>query len=457
MKFYLFAGWLLFLLLSGCAPYLHQPIQERPARIGERTRIAPMLDELPQPQSPVFVALYKFRDQTGQYRPSEVGASWSTAVTQGATSIMLRILEETPWFVPIERENVSNLIQERKIIRSTREQFGDKTPLPPLLFAGIILEGGIISYDANIMTGGVGARYFGAGGSTEYRQDRVTVELRAISTSNGRITKTVHASKTIYSQGVSGGLFRFVSFRRLLEAETGFTYNEPSELAVTEALEMAVYQLIVEGIRDNLWAVDSSQLGLKNELLANYADMERQSREVDVRGRIKQMGSGSQFAVGAQVSGQFYRGDYGRGPLRPGVGLHLLWSPSPTMFIEGRGNYFRLSAADDRYWGNFANLELNFGLRLLPGDRTRPYIYGGFGLLYQQDGISEFANEEINTMAPKFQTGLGIEQLISNRLSLSADLGFSYFTADKVDALKMGNYNDQLVHGQLALRYYLKH
>ncbi|MEL7021765.1 MAG: CsgG/HfaB family protein, partial [Bacteroidota bacterium] len=190
-----------------------QPIQPTRARLGEETQSTIELKTLPEPKEPIVVAVYKFRDQTGQYKPSETGANWSTAVTQGATSILIKALENSNWFVPIERENVGNLLNERKIIRSSRAQYGadnsnTKQLLPPLLFAGLILEGGIVSYDANVITGGAGLRYFGAGASGQYRQDRVTVYLRAISTSNGKILKSVYTSKTILSQKLDAGLFR---------------------------------------------------------------------------------------------------------------------------------------------------------------------------------------------------------------------------------------------------------
>ncbi len=58
---------------------------------------------------------------------------------------------------------MANLLNERKIVRSSVAQFKEGENLPPLLFAGIILEGGIVSYDANIITGGGGLRYFSAG------------------------------------------------------------------------------------------------------------------------------------------------------------------------------------------------------------------------------------------------------------------------------------------------------
>ena len=172
---------LVFSFLSGCAPYFQQPMRMKESRLGAESAQYDDLISLPQPKEKIVAAVYKFRDQTGQYKASEVGARWSTAVTQGSTSILLRAVEESGWFVPIERESLSNLLNERKIIRSSRASYGqedkDQALLPPLLFAGILLEGGIVSFDTNILTGGAGARYFGAGASTQYREDRVTIYL----------------------------------------------------------------------------------------------------------------------------------------------------------------------------------------------------------------------------------------------------------------------------------------
>ena len=95
---------------------------------------------------------------------------------------------------------------KRQIIRSTRKEYkvaaDGKTPMddqiPPLLYAGIILEGGIISYDSNVITGGIGARYFGLGANTQYRQDRISVYLRVVSTMTGEILKPYTPLKLFY-------------------------------------------------------------------------------------------------------------------------------------------------------------------------------------------------------------------------------------------------------------------
>lgn len=216
------------LLLTGCGAYFNQPIAPQDARMAEVTNQTRKLKDLPKPLSPIVVGVYNFKDQTGQYKNIENGSTFSTAVTQGATTILIKALEDSKWFRPIERENLNNLLNERNIIRTTRDEYRKSADDPvqrlnPLLFAGILLEGGVISYDTNLMTGGVGARYFGTGGSSQYRQDRITVYLRAISTSTGEVLKTVNVSKTILSQSVDVGIFKYVNFQRLLEVETGFT------------------------------------------------------------------------------------------------------------------------------------------------------------------------------------------------------------------------------------------
>ncbi len=262
----------LLVIQFACAPMMKQPMQTSEARLGANSKAYHDMQLLPEPKESVVVAVYKFRDQTGQYKPSEIGANWSTAVTQGATSILLESLEESGWFIPIEREGLSNLLNERKIIRSSRAAFNEQDQnLPPLLFAGIILEGGIISYESNVLTGGAGVRYFGTGGSGQYREDRVSIYLRAISTSNGAILKTVHTSKTILSQKIDAGVFRYVSLRRLFEAEVGFSYNEPSSIAVQESIDKAVNALIIEGILDELWEVKDTE-DLSTTAILNYLE-----------------------------------------------------------------------------------------------------------------------------------------------------------------------------------------
>ncbi len=432
-------------ICSGCAAFLHQPTGPQAARIGEETVITPSLRQLPIPQEKLVAAVYKFRDQTGQYKPSDVGASWSTAVTQGGTNILIRALEDCGWFIPIERENIGNLFNERKIITSSRKQYGNQEPLPPLLFAGILLEGGVVSYDANMLTGGAGIRYFGAGGSGQYRQDRVTVYLRAISTSTGKILKTVYTSKTILSQAVDVGLFRYVKFKRLLEAETGFTYNEPSEMAVTEAIEKAVHSLVMEGIIDGLWVADTSRIMETQLAIGAYQEEKNEMQRTDILQRERQNynPSASFEATGMAL---LYQGDFPNARYQPGVAGNLAYHFSPFFFTRLRVGTSEFST--ERFYEErvtFATLDA--GLRLLPKDRLSPIAYVGGGVLMDENNNTSQTNFVLNA-------GLSMEYRIGKLWGLELGLGQQYLLNDEVDEVIQGKFNDYFWYGSLGVKVF---
>ncbi len=255
-------------ILTGCSTKI-QPFRSTKAELPVKSQIIDELRNLPPPTEKIIIAVYKYRDQTGQYKSSSSGVTYSTAVTQGATAMLVKALQDAgagKWFKVLERESLSNLINERKIIHNTRKKYlarGAKNApmLPPLLYAPIILDGGIISYETNLITGGLGARYLGIGGSTEYQRDSVTTYLRAISVKNGEILSSVNTSKSIFSVKMDVGVFKFIAFKQLLEVETGFSSNEPPQMAVLEAIEKSVYDLIVEGAINGLWKFKDEKKG----------------------------------------------------------------------------------------------------------------------------------------------------------------------------------------------------
>lgn len=268
----------LYGLLSACAVTPQMTQLDEPAILTPAGFAHKDLVELPDPLRPIIVSVYNFRDQTGQYKYHPSASSFSSAVTQGATSILLKTLSESKWFIPVEREGLQNLLTERKIIRAAhrsqlkkkhKDEDAAEAGPPPLLYSRIMLEGGIIGYESNILTGGAGARYFGAGVSGEYRADQVTIYLRAVDINTGRILKSVSTTKSIYSKEVRTGLYRFVRYKRLLELEAGYTTNEPAQLCITEAIEKAVVSLIIEGIADHTWALSNSS-DINAEVIQRY-------------------------------------------------------------------------------------------------------------------------------------------------------------------------------------------
>lgn len=250
------------LALAGCATTT--ATIEPPTAAPQLQAVTPVQRDLlylPPPPAPIAVAVYGYTDQTGQLRPSDTIQSLSRAVTQGGASILMKALQDAGngnWFTVIERENLENILKERQIIREMRQRYlGEaETPpsvLPSMLFAGILLEGGIIGYDNNVSTGGIGARLLAIGAAKEYRQSTVTVSLRAVSVKTGEVLSTVTTSKTIASVALQSNVFKFVTYDELLEFEAGVTANEPGQIALQQAIEKAVYALILDGVNKDLW------------------------------------------------------------------------------------------------------------------------------------------------------------------------------------------------------------
>jgi curli production assembly/transport component CsgG len=435
------------LVLTNCGTYFNQPVDIQEARIGEATDVTKRLKELASPKEPLVVGVYKFRDQTGQYKPSEVGGSFSTAVTQGATSILVKSLEDSKWFVPIERENLANLLNERNIIRSTRQEYRktsnpDEPQLPPLLYAGILLEGGIVSYDTNIITGGVGARYFGIGSSTQYRQDRITVYLRAVSTQNGKILKTVYVSKTILSQSVDASLFKYVKFKRLLEVETGFTKNEPLQMAVAEAVEKSVEALIIEGIKDKLWSAQSSDAEIQ-ALVADYELEKEEAINTKLYERFITERRGKSAVTGS-LGFTSMNGDFANPEMEFSAGLGYKHYLKPYLNININYNRFNL-ANEGVFNEGFMSFDLNAEVNILPYDKFTPYVFGGFGT----NAFNDF-----NSIDPKLQIGVGFEYLVSNNIGLTIYGEHNYVFNDELDGLDIGKNDDMFYRVGAGLNVY---
>jgi len=266
------ATLLVLVLLGGCAmnPSLQTLKDSEVSPTVQDSPIQQRLEDVPELDGEkITIAVYSFTDKTGQRKPSDMVASLSSAVTQGSEAWVIKALQEVgngDWFEVVERVGMDNLIKERQLIRQTRENYEGENavPLKPLLFAGLILEGGIVGYDSNVAVGGAGASWMGIGASTEYRIDNVTVVMRIVSVSTGKVLLSIATEKTIASHRSGADIFKFLDMgTRLLETETGFSVNEPVNYAVRAAVEQGIVELVHEGERKGLWKF---QEGKQNEI-----------------------------------------------------------------------------------------------------------------------------------------------------------------------------------------------
>ena len=258
------------LLLSSCTSLLFDPIENNiaPIRHIESASVDELvITDLADCRAPVrrpTVAVYgtAFTDQTGQRLSNSMYASFSTAVTQQPSAYVLKALKDAckdngGFFVVVERIGLDNLTKERQIIRSGREVNNDNTDLGTLLFASLLIEGSVVSYEANETSGGAGARYLGIGMSKAYRTDTLTIQLRLISVTSGRVLIEKLVTKTVLSVSLTDDVFRFVEQgTELVEIESGVVRNESGGLALRSAIETAVLEIIKEGEQAGYWSYE---------------------------------------------------------------------------------------------------------------------------------------------------------------------------------------------------------
>jgi len=233
---------------------------------------------------PVIIAVYDFMDMTGQKKPGGQYASMSSAVTQGSYQILIKALQDAgkgKWFRVVERASLAALLQERKLIRTTRQMSDGEAaePLPALLFAGAYVTGGIVGYDSDVVSGGAGARVLGIGVHKEYRQDIISIVLRLINVQTGEVIISTVIEKTIFSTSTGGDVFKYADAGTMLvEIEAGYAVNEPVTYAVRKAIEAGVVELIKRGEEKELWKYDGPS---EAELLV-IAEEQAKQDELDI-------------------------------------------------------------------------------------------------------------------------------------------------------------------------------
>ena len=436
-------------LTTGCASMNHA-FETKDAHPGLQSTAHDAMTDLPAPQDKVVAAVYQFRDQTGQYKAKERGSSFSRAVTQGGTSILMKALKDSDWFRPIERKGLSNLVKERDIIRSIRQQYDRENAqqLSPLLYAGILLEGGIIGYDTNVITGGGGFRLAAIGGSGQYRQDQVTVYLRAVSTQTGEVLKTVHTTKTILSQELDGGAFRYVDADLLLETEAGISYNEPTTMAVTEAIETSVRDLVVEGVRDGLFTPRDSSAA--RAAIADYEGRKKRAARRDYFDRLLQPDNRPGLGVQVSGGGLLYQGDYTNPQARPSVGLGLQYMMTPRWGVGVEGSLGRLTAADNQFNTMTLSTDAQISYYFVPRAEFTPFLRVTAGIRSEHPYTYSFGNDTF------LQGGvsLGGELMVSEQLGLSTSIGAQYAASDALDDQSVGTYHDSIWQADIGLTYY---
>ena len=259
------------------------------------------LETITQPEGdPIIIAVYDFNDMSGQKKPGGNYASMSSAVTQGSYQILIKALQDAgqgKWFRVVERHSLASLLQERKLIRTTRQiSDGEQAEsLPALLFAGAYVTGGIVGYDSDVMSGGAGARVLGLQAHKEYRQDILSIMLRLINVQTGEVIISTTIEKTIYSTSTGADVFKyFDADTMLVEIEVGYSKNEPVTFAVRKAIEAGVVSLIKQGAELELWkfglTAEEMSLEAEKKMTEELNKLDKETKEkLDAKEEAKEL------------------------------------------------------------------------------------------------------------------------------------------------------------------------
>lgn len=242
---------LIILSATGCSGW--RDIKQTRA-IENMTPVTQNLTMIPPPKRKIGVTVYKSKDMSGQYKYHPAATSFSTAVTQGSTPMLIKAAIDSGWFAVAEREGLGNLLTEQKILKQKLALMGKNANVEQnLMLPEYVIEGGITEFNENIVTGGFGVKYFGIGPNTKVSIAAVVIDIRLVKVITGMVVDTVSVAKRVLSYEIDFGVFAYVATNRLLEVETGVTNNEPVQMAVREAIETAVTLLIARGVKQGLW------------------------------------------------------------------------------------------------------------------------------------------------------------------------------------------------------------
>lgn len=227
-----------------------------------------------------------------------------------------------------------------------------------------------------------------------------------------------------------------------MEAEIGFTQNEPVQLAVTEAIEKAVKSLIVEGVRDNIWGKTSADpAGYKN-LIDNY-NIEEKDNDKRILGNKYPNNDRQKFALFTNIEGQQVKGDYVNPKANFGMKAGFKYFLNDHVNLEVNAGVLTIEN-ENIIKRTFVVSELNLEYLILPNFKFSPFIYAGGGTMF-------FSRANYY----KAQLGGGLEYLIDKniavRLSSQYDIGFK----DSWDGFVHGNNDDQAIRVGLGVNIYI--
>lgn len=414
-----------------------------------QTAVVSAATALPAASQKITASVYPFRIAAEQqYQPTR--ATPRPVDIANYTTLLFEVLRTSNWFVPVESANMGSLLNSRQAnpLSTSEVATSDASSVQQ---PTLILESGLFSNDAMP----VPAEAVNSTGPTTapgpWRQDRATVFIRAISVQTGQLLKTIYWTKTILSQPTGTSTYRYVLYNQPNAPLVGTTTVSPDRLAIVEAMKQAVDGLIIEGVRDGLWATSAMPAAQTRSMIAAYEA--RRTAQSDVEktetkpknNRLRHSPSFIDVSLYGGLSR--YNGDYIHPLAKGAYGLSIDAYIIPHLGVQLNAATGTL-ASRTIFSTNITSLEANLLVRPLPYWRFTPLVAGGVGLV-NRTGANPLNFEGRSYL--QYQAGLGIQYSLNTTLGFRAMMTYNLPQTDLLDGRQAGVHNDFYVRSTLGL------
>jgi len=249
-------------VIFGCV----QGVREtRTQVISEATPTVQEIQAIPHTGPQIRVAVTRFENKAGPQGQVDIGT--------GMAEQLVGALVRTGKFIVLERLGLDDVIREQDISMTGRMNLETAPELAKLEGAEFLILGAITGFTPNLKGGGAsiakdGAIGVGGGGnvlggnvgiSGNYQEAYVSIDLRVVDTTTGRVVNATTVEGTPSSAGAGIGVF----FGGVALGIQGF-YNTPVGQAVRACIEKAV-----EWIASNAFA-DRAGFAIRNSGLSKH-------------------------------------------------------------------------------------------------------------------------------------------------------------------------------------------
>jgi curli production assembly/transport component CsgG len=222
---------------------------------------------------------------------------------------------------------------------------------------------------------------------------------------------------------------------------------------VTEAIEKAVESMIIEGVKEKLWALQNPK-DSTSVAFTNYRDEKKLNYSTDPLGRKIDKDNRGVLTLGINAGSNMYSGDFSKSLLRPKTSLTIgaAFNPYLNFDVEmgWRGLMVQQKVDDKSYFGDMA-LRYVF----LPFEKLTPYATAGIGVDNNSPlGYRKYIGLSEKEFLPKLNSTFGLEYMVNNKMGISLSAGVNYYLTDTFDGSTAGKYNDYSWGVSLGWKFY---